>query len=167
MSKNNKKIKYKWNICSTMKQKLDSKDLQILEVLQDHAEYTTRQIAKKTLLPATTIHHRIKKLRKEGIIRKYSVNLDYQKIDQGFVAYILISANLLLLKQKKKNQYDLAKELRSFYFVEQVDIVAGGTDLVAIIRVKDVQEFDKVLLGRLQLVEGIEKTQSLIVIHPS
>jgi DNA-binding Lrp family transcriptional regulator len=46
-----------------------------------------------------------------------------------------------------------------------VDIVTGGTDLVAIIRVKDVEEFDKVLLGKLQLLEGIDKTQSLTVIH--
>jgi len=76
-----------------------------------------------------------------------------------------VSANLSLLKQKKKTQYDLAKELKKFYFVERADIVSGGADLIVIIRVKDVEEFDKVLLGKLQLVEGIDKTQSLIVIH--
>ena len=144
---------------------LDEKDQKILEVLQEHAEYTTRQIAKKTLLPATTIHHRIQKLRKEGIIRKYTVRLDWGKVGKGFVAYVLIFADLSLLKQKKKTQHDLAEELRRFSFIERVDIVSGGTDLVAIIRVKDVEEFDKVLLGKLQLVEGIEKTQSMIVIH--
>ena len=144
---------------------IDEKDLKILEVLQDHAEYTTRQIAKKTLLPVTTIHHRIRKLRQEGIIRKYTVRLDWDKVGKGFVAYVLISANLLLLRQKKKTQYDLAKELRGFEFVERADIVSGGTDIVAIVRVKNVEEFDKVLLGKLQLIEGIEKTQSMIVIH--
>ena len=134
---------------------IDEKDLKILEVLQDHAEYTTRQIAKKTLLPVTTIHHRIRKLRQEGIIRKYTVRLDWDKVGKGFVAYVLISANLLLLRQKKKTQYDLAKELRGFEFVEWADIVSGGTDIVAIVRVKNVEEFDKVLLGKLQLIEGI------------
>ena len=83
----------------------------------------------------------------------------------GAVAYVLIFANLQTLKQKKKTQYDLAKEIKYFDFVERVDIVSGGSDLVAMIRVKDVSEFDKVLLGKLQLVEGIDKTQSLIVIH--
>ena len=148
-----------------MTSELDEKDQKILEVLQEHAEYTTRQIAKKTLLPATTIHHRIQKLRKEGIIRKYTVRLDWGKVGKGFVAYVLISANLSVLKQKKKTQYDLAEEIRRFSAVERVDIVSGGTDLVAIIRVKDVEEFDKFLLGKLQLVEGIDKTQSMIVIH--
>lgn len=148
-----------------MADKIDEKDMKILELLQEHADYTTRQIAKKTLLPITTVHHRIKKLKASGIIRKYTVKLDWSRLGKSFVAYVLISANLPVLKQKKKTQYDLAEEIRKFWFVERVDIVSGGTDLVAIVRVKDVEEFDKVLLGKLQLVEGIEKTQSMIVIH--
>ncbi len=148
-----------------MARELDEKDLKILEILQEHAEYTTRQIAKKTLLPATTIHHRIQKLKAEGIIRKYTVKLDWSKLGKSFIAYVLISVSLPLLKQKKKTQYDVAREIKRFSFVERADIVSGGADLVCILRVKDVEEFDKVLLGKLQLVEGVEKTQSLIVIH--
>jgi len=148
-----------------MAQDLDDKDWKIIEVLKEHADYTTRQIAKKTLLPVTTVHNRIRKLREEKVIRRYTVDLDNKKIGKSFVAYILISANLSLLKQKKMSQYDLAEQIKRFEFVERVDIVSGGTDLVAIIRVKDVEEFDKILLGKLQLLEGIDKTQSLTVIH--
>jgi Lrp/AsnC family transcriptional regulator for asnA, asnC and gidA len=167
ISKKYEKYLYKWNKCSITMVCVDEKDQKIIELVKEHGDYTTRQIAKKTLLPITTVHHRLKKLKEEGIIKNYTVNLDYSKLEKNFVVYVLISANLELLKQKKKTQHDLAREIKSFYFVERVDIVSGGTDLVAIIRVKDVDEFDKVLLGRLQLVEGIEKTQSLIVIHPS
>ncbi len=144
---------------------LDEKDKKILEVLQEHAEFTTRLVAKKTLLPVTTIHNRIRKLKKEKVIKKFTVELDYDKVDKGFLAYILVSVDLQLLKQKKKTQYDVAKDLKKFYFVERADIVSGGTDLMVIVRVKDVEEFDQILLKKLQLVEGVEKTQSLIVIH--
>ena len=144
---------------------IDEKDWRILEVLKEHGDYTTRQIAKKTLLPATTIHHRIKKLKEEKIIRKFSIDLAPEKVDKGFMAYVLVSVSLPILKQKKKTQHDLIKEMRSFYFIERADIVSGGTDIVVIIRAKDVEEFNKVLLGKLQLLEGIEKTQSLIVIE--
>ena len=144
---------------------IDNKDQKILEVLQDHAEYTTSQIAKKTLLPRTTIHNHLRKLKNEKIIKKFTIELDQDKLGRSFIAYVLISVNLLLLKQKKKTQYDLAKEIKSFSFVERADIVSGGADLVCMLQVKDVEEFDKVLLGKLQLVEGVEKTQSLIVIH--
>ncbi len=145
--------------------KLDEKDWKILNVLKDHSEYSTREISKKTNLPITTIHHRIKRLQEEKVIKKFTIEIDSQKSGKDFVAYVLISANLEFLKQKKKSQYDLAKEIKSLSFTERVDIVSGGTDMIAILRVKDVQEFDKVLLGKIQAIEGIEKTQSLIVIH--
>jgi len=148
-----------------MSTKLDDKDQKILEILKDHAEYTTRQIAKKTLLPITTVHNRIQKLRNNGVIKKYTIKIDNSLIGKSFVSYILISVNLPILKQKRKTQQDLANELKKFYFVERADIVTGGVDIVAIIRVKDVAEFDDCLLNKLQLVEGIDKTQTLIVIH--
>ena len=148
-----------------MKIKLDETDFKILEILKEHSEYSTRKISKRILVPITTVHHRIKKLKEAGVIKKFTIDVDYKKIDKGFLVYLLISTNLEFLKEKKKTQYDLLKELKKFYFVERADIVTGGTDLVAIVRVKDVDEFDKVLLRKIQLIEGIEKTQSLIVIH--
>ena len=144
---------------------MDQKDKKILEILKENGDYTTRQISKKTLLPITTIHNRIKKLKEQKIIRKFTIDLDNTKIGKNLVAYVLISANLQLLKQKQKTQYDLATQLRKFSFIERVDIVTGGTDLVAVVRVSNVEEFDKVLLRQIQLIEGIDKTQSLIVIH--
>jgi DNA-binding Lrp family transcriptional regulator len=148
-----------------MNDHLDEKDIKILNVLKEHAEYTTRQIAKKTLLPPTTIHNRIRKMRRDKIIKKFTVELDQSKIDRGFMTYILVSCNLSTLKQKKKTQYDVAKALKKLDHVERADIVSGGADIVATVRVKDVSEFDTILLKKIQLIDGIENTQSLIVLH--
>lgn len=148
-----------------MDNEIDDKDVQILAVLKDHADYSTRQIAKKTLLPATTINNRIRKLKSLRVIRKVTVDLDPEKIDRGFKAYVLISANIQTLKDKKKTQYDVVRELRKIDCVESADVVTGGTDIIATIRVRDVKEFDGILLGKIQLIDGIDKTQSLVVIH--
>ncbi len=145
--------------------RIDEKDRMILEVLKEHADYTTRQIAKKTLLPITTVHHRIQKLRALGVIEKYTIEVDSAVVGEGFAAYVLVSVNLPLLRLKKKTQYDVVRDLKRFSFVKRADIVSGGTDVVVFLRVRDVAEFDSVLLGKIQLVEGVEKTQSLIVIH--
>ncbi len=145
--------------------KIDEKDLKIISILKEHGDYTTRQIAKKTSMPITTVHHRIKRLKQEKVIKRFTIDIDYNSLDQGFLAYILISVNLPLLKEKKKSQNSIANEIKKFYFVERADIVSGGTDLVALIRVKDVKEFDHVLFNKIQQIEGIEKTQSLIVIY--
>jgi Lrp/AsnC family transcriptional regulator, leucine-responsive regulatory protein len=142
----------------------DEKDQKIIEVLQEHAEYPTRKIAKKTLLPITTVHNRITKLRKEGIIKKFTVELDYTKVDQGQLAYILVSTNLQALREKKRTQYDVVKDIKKLGVV-RVDIVSGGTDIVVVVRVKDVSAYDKFLLGKLQKIEEIDKTQTLMVIH--
>jgi len=144
---------------------IDDKDRRILGVLKNHGDYTTRQIAKKTLIPTTTINNRIRKLKKLKVIKNFTVNLDYSLLDRGFVAYIQIFANLLLLKEKRRSQYDIVKELRKFDFIERADIVSGGTDIIAIVRVKNVEEFDKVLMNKIQSIDGVDKTQSMIVIH--
>lgn len=144
---------------------LDEKDRRILEVLEKNAQLTTREIAKQINQPITTIHNRIVRLRREGVIKHYTIIPDYEKVDRGFLVYVLIHVSLPRLKEKKRTQHDVAKEIKRFSFIERVDVVSGGSDLIAVIRVKGVKEFDKVLLTKLQQVEGIEKTQSLVVIH--
>jgi DNA-binding Lrp family transcriptional regulator len=158
--------KYKFEIAThSTTMEIDEKDKKILDVITEHGDYATRKIAKRTLLPSTTINNRIRKMRSDGVIRKFTIEPDYEKIGKGFMAYVLISANLIVLKQKKKTQYDLVAELKKMDFVERADVVSGGTDIVSIVRVKDVAEFDKALLGKIQMIEGVDKTQSLIVIH--
>lgn len=144
---------------------LDEKDKKIIEILKDHGDYTTRQIAKKTLIPATTIHNRITKLKKEGVIKKFTIELDHKKIGTNRVIHILIDANLIWLKQHKQTQYDIAKKIRQFPEVERVDIVSGGADMMVIARCANIDDFDHFLVKRLQPIEGIKHTQSLIVLH--
>lgn len=144
---------------------IDDKDRKILDILKDHGDFTTRQIAKKTLLPPTTINNRVRRMKKEGIIRRFTIEPDYDSVGKGQLVYVLVSANLLELKKQKRSQYDIVRELKKYDFVERADVVSGGTDIVLMVRVKDVKEYDSVLLSKIQMVEGIDKTTSLMVIH--
>ncbi len=143
----------------------DKKDKKIIEILREHAEYTTRQIAKKTLLPITTIHNRIKKLKKEGIIKKYTIEVDHKKLDQNLISYILISVNLETLKEKKKSQEDVLKDIKKHAAVQRVDIVSGGTDIIALVRSKDIDAYNDFLLKKIQTIDGIKSTQTFFVIR--
>ena len=143
---------------------MDEKDYKIIEVLKDNADFPTRKIAKKTLLPITTVHNRIRKLKQEKVIKKFTVDLDHKKMGRGLLVYVLIDVDIPWLNQNKVNQFDLVKKIRSFYFVDEVHVVTGGTDMVAAIRVKNVEEFNKVLLSKLQRIPGIKETTSLVVI---
>ncbi|MFH1440229.1 MAG: Lrp/AsnC family transcriptional regulator [Candidatus Woesearchaeota archaeon] len=145
--------------------KLDDKDINILEMLKEDSSYTTRDIAKKTLLPVTTVHNRVLRLKREGVIKHYTIELDNGLIGKSVSAYILVNADLKYLKEKQKTQYDVAKDMKKLYCTERVDIVTGGTDLVVFLRVSSIKELDEVLLGNIQLVDGVANTRTLIVLN--
>jgi Lrp/AsnC family transcriptional regulator, leucine-responsive regulatory protein len=144
---------------------LDEKDKQIIEVLKENSSLTTRQIAKKTRIPITTIHHRIKKLKEEDVIKKFTIELNQKKLNKNFSAIILVNCDYKALRELKKDQHMLSKEISLLSEVEKVDIVTGGTDMVVRVRLTDVDDFDNFLLKKFQRINGVEKTQSLIVIH--
>ena len=144
---------------------LDEKDWKILKILKNNSEYTVRKIAKKIMLPATTVYHRITRLKKEGYIKKFTIEVNNNKVDLSFLAYVMISVNFPILREKKIEQTKIAEEIRKYESVERVDIVSGDVDMVAVVRVKDVHEFDKFLMKTLDQMEGIDKTRSYIVLN--
>jgi DNA-binding Lrp family transcriptional regulator len=145
--------------------KLDEKDQKIIEILKENSDFTTRQIAKKTLLPITTVHHRINKLKAEGVIRKFTIEIDERKLGKNFAAHVLVSCDYKTLRGEKRNQHILAKDILRFPEVERVDIVAGGSDMILRVRTTDVEAYDTFLFNRLQKLNGIDKTQTLVIIH--
>ncbi len=143
---------------------MDEKDEKILQYLKKDSSLTTRQISKKTLLPVTTVHSRIKKMEKDGTIKQYTLKVDHKKLGKTFTAILLISCNYRVLREGRKDQHTLVGELMKFPEVESADIVTGATDIVIKVRTCDVEAFDEFLFKKLQIVPGVEKTQSLVVI---
>ena len=143
--------------------KLDEKDTQILTVLENNAKLTTSQISKLTRIPITTIHNRIKKLEKERIIKNYTLNLDYEKLNKPLKAYILVS--VIPLSHKKISQEDIGKKIKSFEDVNSVDIVTGATDILVQVRATNMKELNKFITNRLRNIEGIDKTQTMMVLE--
>ncbi len=143
---------------------LDEKDLKILDILKQNSKLTTQQIAKKTNIPITTIHNRIKKLEKLGIIKSYTVVLDYKQLEKGILAYILVTVNYLLPSGKKLRQEDIAKNIKKLANVEEVNIMTGVTDILVKVRVKDIDELNNFIIKRLREIDGIDKTQTMIVL---
>ena len=100
-----------------MEEKLDKKDLKILDVLYANSDWPVRKVAKFTQLPITTVHNRIIKLKKTGVIQKYTIVPDYKKLDKSFVAYILISADLKYLKKQNG-----IRKIRLFLIISNIKV---------------------------------------------
>ena len=70
-----------------MTEKLDKVDLQILRTLQENARLTTKELAAQVSLSSTPVFERLKRLEREGYIKKYIAVLDADKLNQGFVVF--------------------------------------------------------------------------------
>ncbi len=142
--------------------KLDSKDMKILGFLSDNAKLTSQQISRKTLIPITTVHNRIKKLEKRGVIKGYTTVLDHKKLGKGILAFILVTVSYITSSGKRISQAELAKKIRSFPCVEEIHIVTGGADLIMKARVSDMEELNDFVINELRNIDGVENTQTII-----
>ena len=144
---------------------IDEKDFIILNLLKENSKLTSRQIYKKTKIPITTIHNRIKKMEELRVIKNFTVNLNYKKLGQPILAYILITINYILPSGSRIDQEDVAKKIRALQNVEEIYMVTGGIDMFVKSRFKDIDELYNFIIKKLRTIDGIDKTQTLIVLN--
>jgi len=72
---------------------------------------------------------------------------------------------LALIKVQAGKVPDVARSLGEITEVTEVYSVAGPYDLVAKIQVEEYERMAEVITGKLQLVDGIRATQTLMAFH--
>jgi len=116
------------------------------------------RIAKATNEPSTTIHYNIKKLENEGAIKAYKAVFDYNKINEGFCSFVLIS----LSPKEYSSPESVARRFAKHKEIESVDVIAGDWELILKIRTKNQNEYYDFLKSVISKEEGIRKTKSII-----
>jgi len=140
----------------------DSKDLEILRVIQENSHLTAREISERIDLPITTVFAKIKRMERLGIVKAYRAVLDAAKLNMGTTAFIL--ASFAYRKGRKAlSQRKVAKEIAQFAEVQEVHIISGDWDILMKVRARDVDAIGKFVVDKLRLVDGIEKTLTCLV----
>lgn len=142
---------------------VDAKDRKIIEELVRDSRQTTSQISKKLNIPITTIHNRIKKLVKTGVIINYTLNLDHNLLGRPVPAYVGITINYNV-PGKKINQTDVAKQLKNVEGVYEVYILTGGSDILVKLLAKDIADLNNIVTEKLRNIDGVDKTQTSIIL---
>ena len=145
--------------------KLDQKDYQIMEILKNNARLTNKEIAKKVKLPITTVHHRIKRLEENNIIKNFTVNFNYSQLGKTILAFILVTVNYNVITGHKIDQAEIASKIKQLEGTEEVSIVTGGTDIILKVRMSSVDELNKYITEKLRNIEGIDKTKTMLVLN--
>ena len=140
----------------------DSKDLEILRVIQENSHLTAREISERIELPITTVFAKIKRMERLGIVKAYRAVLDAAKLNMGTTAFIL--ASFAYRKGRRAlSQRKVAKEIAEFLEVQEVHIISGDWDILMKVRARDVDAIGKFVVDKLRLVDGIEKTLTCLV----
>ena len=147
-----------------MKVLIDEKDRKILEILKENSNLSTYKISKKTLIPVTTVNNRIKKLKKIGVIKKFTVETDKTKLGFNLTAYVLINISLRELKEANMNTKDLVKIIKKNPNIEFVDNVTGDVDIILKIHAGGIDEVNDYVVNTLSQYEGIEKTRTALIL---
>ncbi|WP_237152812.1 Lrp/AsnC family transcriptional regulator [Oryzibacter oryziterrae] len=131
-------------------------DQELLALLSENARATTAELARKLGLSRTTVQSRIERLEARGVIAGYGVRLG-EAYERNLVkAHVLITALPKLAPKVEAG-------LRAIRAVRTLHSVSGPFDMIAIVEAPSIGELD-LLLDRIGGLEGVERTQSAIVL---
>jgi Lrp/AsnC family leucine-responsive transcriptional regulator len=126
------------------KMELDQFDRQLLNLVQEEAGQTAERLSEQVSLSPSAIQRRLRKMRDEGVIIRYSAILDPVKV--GRPTFFIVSV------QVERERPELLGQFRSWLAsqepVQQAFYVTGEADFVLVITAPDTETYDQ-LMARL------------------
>ncbi|WP_331497778.1 Lrp/AsnC family transcriptional regulator [Flavivirga spongiicola] len=138
---------------------LDKIDFRILNILQNNSNLTTKELAAKVNLSTTPVFERVKKLEKEGYIKKYKAILDPEKLDRGLTVF----CNIRLKEHTRKIGNQFVKDILSLDEVIECYNISGDYDFLLKVLVKDMKDYQNFVLNHLGELQNIGSAHSTFV----
>lgn len=136
---------------------LDKTDAAIIDVLEDNARLSLRKIARKVGVSVATVMHRLNKLEKEGIIKRYSAIIDYDKAGYDLQA-------LIDIRVSKGKLFEVEKKIATHPNVCAVYDVTGQFDAVVLARFKNRKGLDS-FIKKVQTYDFVERTETKLILN--
>jgi len=143
-----------------MAYQLDQTDTKILSILQKNSNRTTKSIAEELGMTTSPIFERIKKLEKEGYIKKYVAVLDNRKIGLKLTVFIGIT----LQGHTRSYLQKFVKEINNFPEIIECHRVSGNFDYLLKLVVEDIEAYETFIISKLTLLPYLGNVQSLITL---
>lgn len=138
-----------------MPREIDEVDKVILDMLQEDARKSFREIAERANVSEATIFVRVRKLLDRGIIKRFSALVSSEQIGRGLTAFVLIDAD-------PKRLQDVYEALSVIDDIYEIYDVTGSYYAIVKIRTTGREKL-KDIIDRIGLIEGITRTETAIV----
>ncbi|MEQ6896572.1 Lrp/AsnC family transcriptional regulator [Microbacterium sp. KR10-403] len=143
---------------TTPEAKLDDIDRMILEELRRDARVSQRQLGRSIGMSAPAVGERIARLERAGVIRGYSVDIDWGAVGMPILAYIPMTVTAGVDIQM------ILDGLRQVPELDGLTLVTGGYDLIARFRVRDHRHLQETLLDRLFSIPGLQRFETFLAL---
>ena len=138
--------------------KIDEKDKKILRELQENCMQSTRKLGRKLKMPATTLHQRMRKLKKEGVIKSFGAVVEPEMVDYPSLAFILIRT------KGQDSDIKIAEKLSKIPGVLESHVLTGRFDLLLKIRGINERKIGSEIISLIRSMKGISSTETFIVV---
>lgn len=136
---------------------LDETDIKILKIINDDVRISYRQISRDLGISVGTVHNRIDKMLKSGVIEKFAPVLNHRKLGYQFTSIIGVKVNGGEL-ESWENKTSSNKNIVGIYDV------TGEYDAILIAKFRDTDELD-IFLKQLLKEPSIERTYTQTVLN--
>ena len=119
-----------------VKIKIDKIDLKILEALVDDGRIIFKDLAKKLDIDERMIARRMNKLKEIGVIKKFTIDIDWSKL--GFESQAYVGTRTAVGEGLRKSLFEFFDKQPNIVYV---DSTVGSYEYVFYTICKDLQEF--------------------------
>lgn len=136
---------------------MDKTDYKILNLLVENSRISGADIARQVHLSLPAVSERLRKLNKLGVISSHTVKLNSDKLGLDLRAYVKVWLNHKLSSSALSRILQIEEVLECHH-------MAGDYDLLLKVLVKGTKDLDKMLTDKLKIIEGVERSSTMVVL---
>jgi len=138
--------------------KLDEIDLAILRLLRQDSRMSLTEMSRQIDTPDSTIQFRIKRLKEQEIIDKFTITISPDAIGYTVTAIMLVKI--------EADKHDTAKTaLSKILEISEVYSVLGEYDLFIKVWSKSLENLNELINDKIRSIEGIEDLMEIVVVE--
>ena len=140
---------------------IDNTDLRILDVLIKDAKKPFTEVARQVFVSQGTVHVRMNKMLESGIVERTTLKINYAKLGYDVTAFIGIYL-------EKSSLYDqVLQKLKEIPEITSIHYTTGNYSMFVQIHCRDTNHLKEVLHDKMQRVQGIDRTETIISLEES
>ncbi len=138
---------------------IDNTDLKILSLLSKNAKTPYTEIAKKIYVSGGTVHVRMKKLEKLGIVNGTKLIIDYTKIGYSITCFMGVFLEKSFLYKQA------VRSLKAVPEIIEIHAITGRYAIFIKVLCKDTKHLREVLDQKIHKIKGVTRTESFLSIE--